>query len=195
MGTPGVVAADLITCTSIESPLGPLLVAASERGLTGLYFERYRHGPRPVERAGWVMADGPGAPGSIFAAAAQQLGEYFTHQRTEFDLPLDPRGTPFQLRVWNILKTIPYGATMSYLEVARRLGDPRATRAVGAANGRNPISIVIPCHRVIGAHGDLVGFGGGLERKRLLLEHEDTSAQGRLPLEPRVPHRLSVWAR
>jgi methylated-DNA-[protein]-cysteine S-methyltransferase len=195
METPAVAASDAVTCTSIESPLGPLLVSASERGLTGLYFERYRHGPRPVERAGWMMADQQAAHSAIFAAAEQQLGEYFAHQRTEFDLPLDPRGTAFQLRVWTILRTIPYGATMSYLDLARRLGDPRATRAVGSANGRNPISIVIPCHRVIGAHGDLVGFGGGLERKRLLLEHEDISAQGRLALEPRVPHRLSVWAR
>ena len=97
---------------------------------------------------------------------------YFARARTAFDLPLDPPGTAFQRRVWSALRTIPYGTTVSYGELARRLGDVRATRAVGAANGKNPIPIIVPCHRVIGARGELTGFGGGLDRKRWLLEHE-----------------------
>jgi methylated-DNA-[protein]-cysteine S-methyltransferase len=104
--------------------------------------------------------------------ARRQLAEYFVSARTRFDLPLDPIGSAFQRRVWDALGAIPYGTTLSYSELARRLGDPLATRAVGAANARNPIPIIVPCHRVIGAHGELTGFGGGLDRKRWLLEHE-----------------------
>src|SRR2546427_12385838 len=106
------------------------------------------------------------------ARARHQLDEYFARTRTTFDLPLDPPGTTFQQQVWDLLRTIPYGTTTSYGELARRLGDPRATRAVGAANGKNPIPIIVPCHRVVGARGELTGFGGGLDRKRWLLEHE-----------------------
>jgi methylated-DNA-[protein]-cysteine S-methyltransferase len=112
--------------------------------------------------------------------ASRQLQAYFAGERREFDLPLAPYGSDFQRRVWSALLEIPYGETISYLELARRLGDPRAVRAVGSANGRNPISIIIPCHRVIGADGSLVGYGGGLERKRWLLRHE--AAYAPLPL-------------
>jgi methylated-DNA-[protein]-cysteine S-methyltransferase len=101
-----------------------------------------------------------------------QLNEYFAGKRTTFDLPLEPSGTDFQLSVWKLLRKIPYGVTTSYGELARRLGDPKATRAVGAANGANPIPIIVPCHRVVGSKGELTGFGGGIERKRWLLEHE-----------------------
>jgi len=113
-----------------------------------------------------------GSLGDVLARARQQLSEYFARTRTTFELPLDPTGTPFELRVWEELRAIPFGATRSYGEIARRLGDVRLTRAVGAANGKNPIPILVPCHRVVGAKGELTGFGGGLDRKRWLLEHE-----------------------
>jgi len=108
----------------------------------------------------------------ILQLARRQLDEYFACTRTSFDLPLDAEGTAFERRVWDLLRAIPYGTTTSYGELARRLGEPKDARAVGAANGKNPIPIIVPCHRVIGANGDLTGFGGGLERKRWLLEHE-----------------------
>jgi len=108
----------------------------------------------------------------ILQLARRQLDEYFARTRTSFDLPLDAEGTAFERRVWDLLRAIPYGTTTSYGELARRLGEPKDARAVGAANGKNPIPIIVPCHRVIGANGDLTGFGGGLERKRWLLEHE-----------------------
>jgi methylated-DNA-[protein]-cysteine S-methyltransferase len=110
----------------------------------------------------------------------EQLDAYFAGELGAFDLDVDPQGTPFQRRVWDELRRIPFGETISYSELARRLGDPKLVRAVGVANGRNPISIVIPCHRVIGADGSLVGYGGGLERKRWLLEHEAVAAGSRL---------------
>ncbi len=149
------------TWTVVEgTPVGDLLLTASEDALTGLWF-----GVQPV-------------PGSrddstpVLAAARDQLGEYFAGERTSFDLPLAPSGTDFQLRVWEQLRLIPYGTTVSYGELARRLGAPSASRAVGAANGRNPIAIVVPCHRVIGADGSLTGFGGGMDAKRVLLDLE-----------------------
>jgi len=108
----------------------------------------------------------------VLARTREQLNQYFARTRTTFDLPLDPAGSAFELRVWDALRAIPYGTTLTYGELARRLGDPRATRAVGAANSKNPIPIIVPCHRVIGARGELTGFGGGLDRKRWLLEHE-----------------------
>ena len=114
-----------------------------------------------------------------FGDALVQLGEYFAGGRTHFDLPLAPSGSPFQLRVWNALREIPYGQTASYGEIARKVGVPSAPRAVGAANGLNPIGIIVPCHRVIGSDGSLTGYGGGLERKRLLLDLE----AGVLPLK------------
>lgn len=161
----------MATCfTRVPSPVGELLVAASDSGVTGIYFPTPDRMPK--DRAGWVEDDGRECTGEVLARARRQLTEYFAGRRTTFDLPLDPSGTAFQHRVWAALRTIPYGTTTSYGELARRLGDVRATRAVGAANGRNPISIVVPCHRVVGAKGELTGFGGGLDRKRWLLEHE-----------------------
>jgi methylated-DNA-[protein]-cysteine S-methyltransferase len=108
----------------------------------------------------------------VLVRAREQLEEYFAGTRTAFDLPLAADGSAFERRVWDLLRTLPYGTTTSYGVLARRLGDAKATRAVGAANGRNPIPIIVPCHRVVGARGELTGFGGGLERKRWLLEHE-----------------------
>ena len=158
--------------TRVSSPVGELVLAASGAALTGVYFPTSRHEPPPTERAGWVADDGGGPEGELLARTREQLAEYFARTRTTFDLPLDAPGTAFQRRVWEALRTIPYGTTPSYSELARRLGDLRATRAVGAANGRNPIPIIVPCHRVVGANGALTGFGGGLDRKRWLLEHE-----------------------
>ena len=153
------------TFTRFPSPLGELVLTASETALTGIYFPTSRHVPSldDVER-------GPG--GEVLARTRDQLSEYFARARTTFELALDPPGTDFQRQVWAALRAIPYGTTVSYGELARRLGDVRATRAVGAANGKNPIPIIVPCHRVIGARGELTGFGGGLDRKRWLLEHE-----------------------
>jgi methylated-DNA-[protein]-cysteine S-methyltransferase len=162
-----------LTFTRLATPIGELTLAASGTALTAVYFPTSRHGPPPVERAGWDDGTHP-----LLARTRTQLEEYFAGSRTRFDLPLEPAGSAFERRVWDALLAIPFGSTTSYGEIARRLGDPRATRAVGAANGKNPIPIIVPCHRVIGADGDLTGFGGGIERKRWLLAHE-----GALPLE------------
>ncbi|MGK7370437.1 MAG: methylated-DNA--[protein]-cysteine S-methyltransferase, partial [Candidatus Halalkalibacterium sp. M3_1C_030] len=108
----------------------------------------------------------------IMEKAVGQLNEYFEGHRTVFELPLAPEGTEFQLQVWDLLKTIPYGATTTYSELSQKLGNPKAIRAIGKANGQNPIPIIIPCHRVIGANDDLIGYSGGIERKRRLLQHE-----------------------
>lgn len=156
----------------LPSPVGDLLVAASERGLTTLLFDVWGHGPSAAERESWEADDGTGPAGAILAQARRQLGEYFDGARTTFDLPLDLQGTSFQRQVWDELTRIPFGATRTYGEIARRVGAPSASRAVGAANGRNPVAIVVPCHRVIGANGDLTGFGGGMARKEWLLKHE-----------------------
>ncbi len=161
--------------TSVDSPIGPLLLTASDRGLTGVYMEVHRHGPGGP-RLGWERDD------AAFATAHRQLDEYFAGERTSFDLPLDPVGTPFQLVVWEVLRTIPYGEVRSYGEIAVQIGRPGAARAVGLANGRNPISIIVPCHRVIGASGALTGYGGGLERKQHLLQLEAQVASGQLTL-------------
>jgi methylated-DNA-[protein]-cysteine S-methyltransferase len=162
--------------TTVPSPVGQLTLAASDTALTAVYFPTSRHVPplRAGETGTAGEDDGSGPAGELLARARQQLTEYFARTRTTFDLPLDPGGTPFERRVWDALRAIPYGTTVSYGELARRLGDPRTTRAVGAANGKNPIPIIVPCHRVVGAHGELTGFGGGLDRKRWLLEHEGT---------------------
>jgi len=160
------------TFTRFPSPVGELVLSASETAITGIWFPTSRHPPIPEDRAGWQQDDGRGSVGALLAQARRQLTEYFAGSRTTFELPLDPSGTEFQRRVWDALRSIPYGVTTSYGVLARRLGDVRATRAVGAANGQNPIPIVIPCHRVVGAKGELTGFGGGLDRKRWLLAHE-----------------------
>ena len=119
----------------------------------------------------WERSEAP------FAAVAAQLEEYFAGSRDTFEVPLELHGTPFELRVWNALQEIPYGETMGYGELASRIGQPTAARAVGLANGRNPIGVIVPCHRVIGANGSLTGYGGGIERKRILLELERGQAQ------------------
>ncbi|WP_421120922.1 methylated-DNA--[protein]-cysteine S-methyltransferase [Aquihabitans daechungensis] len=150
--------------TRVSSPVGDLILTGDGAALTGCFFTGPDHVTDPS--AGLARDD------DAFADAAAQLGEYFAGGRTAFDLPLDPSGTAFQLRVWQQLRTIPYGATCSYAEVARGIGSTTGFRAVGLANGRNPISIIVPCHRVIGANGSLTGYGGGLERKRFLLDLE-----------------------
>ncbi len=148
----------------IESPVGPLLLAGDGKSLELIYFQAGPH----ARRAGsdWIADARP------FRAVAAQLEEYFAGRRRKFDLPLEPRGTRFQRTVWQALLRIPYGETASYGELARQIGNPRASRAVGLANGANPLPIVVPCHRVIGADGSLTGFGGGLEIKRKLLALE-----------------------
>jgi methylated-DNA-[protein]-cysteine S-methyltransferase len=150
----------------VDSPVGRLLLIGNERALTGLYMLDTGGHPTAL-RADWIRrADG-------FSGAADQLAEYFAGSRTTFDLTLAPSGSPFQLAVWAELARIPYGVTTSYGEVALAIGKSLlASRAVGLANGRNPISIIVPCHRVIGADGSLTGYGGGLERKEWLLRHE-----------------------
>ena len=151
----------------IDTPIGALTVVAEDEALRGIYVEDQRHRP-PDDRFG-PPDDGGSA---VLKEAERQLAEYFAGERTTFDLPLAPTGTPFQRRVWDALTAIPYGETVSYGELARRIGQPTASRAVGLANGKNPISIVVPCHRVIGSSGKLVGYGGGLERKQTLLALE-----------------------
>lgn len=146
--------------TTVATPIGELTLVASESAITEVHFPRRFSG------------DVPRGENAILARAAQQLTEYFARERTSFDLPLEMDGTEFERSVWNLLRDIPYGATTSYSDLARRLGTPKDARAVGAANGKNPIPIIVPCHRVIGANGDLTGFGGGLETKRWLLVHE-----------------------
>ena len=169
----------MTTYDTMASPVGELVLAAEDSGLTAIRFEQNRHGGD--ERAGWTpVASASGPSVAVLAAARAQLAAYFAGERSTFDLPLDPRGTPFQRRVWSALCDIPFGETISYAELARRVGDPRAVRAVGGANGRNPLPLVVPCHRVIGADGSLTGFGGGIDRKRWLLQHEGAMAD---PLE------------
>ena len=152
----------------IESPLGKLLLAGDEAGLRVIGFPSGKGKVRP--QPDWHLSP------ECCMDAEQQLGEYFLAQRTEFDLKLAPVGTKFQLDVLNALREIPCGETRSYLQIAERIGKPKAVRAVGAANGRNPLPIVIPCHRVIGSNGSLTGFGGGLEAKVYLLELEGSLA-------------------
>jgi methylated-DNA-[protein]-cysteine S-methyltransferase len=143
----------------------PLRLAADDIGLRLIEFPDPRHPTAPGED--WEPGDN-----AVLAMTRAQLGDYFAGRRRTFDLPLAPQGTDFQQRVWTALRTIPYGATISYRDLADRIGQPSAMRAVGAANGRNPLPIVVPCHRVIGADGSLTGFGGGLPTKRFLLELE-----------------------
>ena len=145
---------------TIDSPIGPLLITAEDGALTRLYMAPFDIDP------GWQREP------AALEEPARQLAEYFAGERRDFDLPLEPAGTPFQLRVWKMLRDIPYAETINYGQLANRIGNPNASRAVGLANGRNPISIVVPCHRVIGARGALTGYAGGLDRKRALLVHE-----------------------
>jgi methylated-DNA-[protein]-cysteine S-methyltransferase len=159
-----------LACCRCASPLGPMLLAATDRGLAGAWFEGQRHGP---DASGW--REDPSHP--VLREAMAQLADYFAGRRTHFELPLDlARGTPFQQSVWQALLAIPAGGTTSYAELGRRLGRPQAARAVGAAVGRNPVSIVVPCHRVLGTAGALTGYAGGLERKTALLRLEGALA-------------------
>lgn len=155
----------------VPSPVGELLITASGAAVTSIHFPKGE--PHEID-ASWERG------GAVLDQAQQQLEEYFRGERTEFELPLEPEGTEFQKQVWVQLQRIPYGETISYGELARRLGNPNASRAVGAANGRNPISIVIPCHRVIGSNGALTGFGGGLRVKEQLLDLESPLFGGRV---------------
>ena len=152
----------------IDSPIGLLTLVTADGKLTGLYMEVVGHEPDEATLGERVVAeDDP-----VLSAAASQLAAYFAGELTSFDLPLSLEGTGFQRTVWGGLCDIPYGETMSYGELARRIGQPSASRAVGLANGRNPVSIVVPCHRVVGSDGSLTGYGGGLERKQYLLALE-----------------------
>ena len=154
---------DTMLSTRITSPIGMLTLSSNGSALTQLLLAR-------EDETGLELV----APetDAVLAAAREQLDAYFDMRLTRFDLPLEPRGTDFQRRVWDSLRVIPFGETISYAELARRIDNPKAVRAVGAANGRNPLMIVVPCHRVIGADGSLTGFGGGIDRKRWLLDHE-----------------------
>jgi methylated-DNA-[protein]-cysteine S-methyltransferase len=176
----------MICWHEIESPIGRLLLAADGAGLVRVHFQA---GPHPLQPAAtWRHEAAP------LAQAAGQLAEYFAGTRRDFELPLAPRGTAFQLAVWRALQGIPYGETVSYGELARRLGAPSAARAVGLANGANPLAIIVPCHRVIGADGSLTGFGGGLPIKRALLALERADCVADLFDDAR-PQQLTAAAR
>jgi methylated-DNA-[protein]-cysteine S-methyltransferase len=154
--------------TTIPSPLGDLLALSDGRFITGLYLPDHKGGPHTS--ASWQTVDAP------FAALRDQLAEYFAGERQEFDVPVRLHGTPFQQQVWHQLTRIPYGVTITYAELARRINSPAASRAVGAANGRNPVSIIVPCHRVVGASGKLTGYAGGVDKKERLLAMEREAA-------------------
>lgn len=163
----------MITWTTFDSPVGPLMLATSDSGLHALEFGESRH---PVHRdSQWQRGEHP-----LLHRARAQLDGYFSGTLREFDLPLAPQGTAFQRTVWDALTTIAYGQTLGYGEIAARIGKPSAVRAVGAANGRNPLSIIVPCHRVIGADGTLTGYGGGLPTKEFLLRLEGAWPRGDL---------------
>jgi methylated-DNA-[protein]-cysteine S-methyltransferase len=156
--------------TIIDSPIDELLLVGDGESLSRLHMVGSRK--RVEINPAWKRDD------TAFVDAREQLSEYFAGSRRDFELPLDMVGNPFELRVWEELQTIPYGETTSYGAIAQRIGNPGAPRAVGLANGRNPVAVIVPCHRVIGADGSLTGYGGGLERKRVLLDLE----AGVLPL-------------
>jgi methylated-DNA-[protein]-cysteine S-methyltransferase len=156
--------ASQLSYTSVDSPLGSLLLVGDQARLCGVYMESQKYG-RQIEES-WLRDDGSLEP------VAQQLDAYFAKKLIRFDVPLSLRGTSFQRRVWKALAEIPLGKTLSYAELACRVGAPAAVRAIGAAVGRNPISIIVPCHRIVGSDGSLTGYAGGLARKRWLLEHE-----------------------
>jgi methylated-DNA-[protein]-cysteine S-methyltransferase len=150
--------------TQLDSPIGALFLTSDGEAITGLFMEQHKGGPKPFD--GWRRDD------ALFREASNQLRAYFERELREFDLPLSTPGAPFQQRVWAELRKIPYGSTTTYGAIAKLLGKPNASRAVGAANGSNPISIIIPCHRVVGSNRQLTGYGGGIERKKFLLEFE-----------------------
>ncbi len=157
------------THTVAGSPLGDLTLVATDGRLTGLYFRQHWYRPGP---ASFGPRDDTG-----FGEVTHQLGEYFAGQREDFDLPIDPRGAAVQQRVWALISRIPYGQTTSYGELARQLGDGTSAKDVGQAVGRNPLSVIVPCHRVVGRDGQLTGYAGGLARKRFLLDLERRAGQ------------------
>jgi methylated-DNA-[protein]-cysteine S-methyltransferase len=164
-------------CTAqarIDTPLGPLLLARTAHGLAGAWFDGQRHHP-PAFAAPFDEHD------ALLADAAAQLAAYFAGERADVDVPCDLHGTDFQRAVWDVLRTIPPGATRTYADIARRVGAPAASRAVGAAIGRNPLSIVVPCHRVVGSDGSLTGYAGGTDRKAALLALEREGPAMRAP--------------
>jgi methylated-DNA-[protein]-cysteine S-methyltransferase len=163
----------MINYRTIESPIGPLTLAGRGSVLTNLRMVDQTYEP---SRSDWRLDNG------VFVDAVEQLEAYFAGELTAFDIELDMRGTEFQRRVWTALLTIPYGETRSYGEIAEQVGAPGAARAVGLANGHNPIAIIVPCHRVIGASGSLTGYGGGLDRKKTLLDLEKKRAPADLTL-------------
>jgi methylated-DNA-[protein]-cysteine S-methyltransferase len=160
------------SCKVVESPVGPLTLVATDRGLSAILWKNDRHGRVRLN----IEAEDSAHP--VLVEAERQLGEYFAGRRQTFSIRLDVEGTAFQRKVWNALQTIPFGETRTYGEIARQIGRPSAVRAVGAANGRNPLSIVAPCHRVIGATGKLTGFAGGLDTKARLLALEGAKVRG-----------------
>ncbi|MFP4334294.1 MAG: methylated-DNA--[protein]-cysteine S-methyltransferase [Wenzhouxiangella sp.] len=161
---------NVLQCVRCPSPLGPLLMAENPAGLAGVWFVDQRHFPGMAGH--WTVRRTP-----LLAAAESQVLAYLAGERRAFELPLAPHGTPFQRAVWAALRTIPYGRSASYGDIARALGRPAAARAVGAAVGRNPLSMIIPCHRVVGSNGALTGYAGGLARKRWLLAMEAGDAR------------------
>ncbi|MEM7699669.1 MAG: methylated-DNA--[protein]-cysteine S-methyltransferase [Verrucomicrobiota bacterium] len=163
--------------TYFDSPVGRLLLGASAKGLVGIYFDGV-HRRQPADTEGWI--DGS----SRFGEVVTQLTEYFAGERRDFKVAIDweHRGTPFFHEVWKELITVPYGETVSYLDLAGRIGRPKAVRAVAMANARNPISIIIPCHRVIGSNGKLTGYAGGMNVKKFLLDFEGPAGSGKAPI-------------
>jgi len=163
--------------STIDSPLGQIFLQGDGQLLTGLFMPQHKGWRGPD--ASWQPSDAP------FSIVRQQLAEYFAGERQQFDVPLKLAGTPFQQRVWHELVRIPFGTTITYAQLAQRIGQPTASRAVGHANGRNPISILVPCHRVIGADGKLTGYGGGLDKKEWLLAWERSPRPARLGVPDR----------
>ena len=160
-----------LTSTSYESPVGTLTLVAGDGGLRAVIWPDGR-----LDRVGLAGGELIAGDAPVLDATAAQLDEYFAGTRTTFEVPLDLHGTPFQLAAWRALAGIPYGETRTYGELADTLGNPKASRAVGLANGKNPVGIIVPCHRVVGADGSLTGYGGGLERKQRLLDFERGAA-------------------
>jgi methylated-DNA-[protein]-cysteine S-methyltransferase len=168
--------------SSIDSPLGHLCVRGDGQFVTGLFMPAHKSWQGPD--AAWRRSD------TTFTEVREQLTEYFAGERRQFDIPLKLTGTPFQRRVWRELAEIPFGETITYAQLAQRIGQPTASRAVGHANARNPVSILVPCHRVIGSDGKLTGYAGGVDNKRWLLDWERraiTAKAPRMPLAPPVP--------
>lgn len=156
----------MISCIEHPSPVGTLLIAATDNGICGIYFEEHKHFKG---KDGWTKPIAQSPAAKHLSETAKQLDEYFAGKRIEFDVALDLSGTPFQRSVWDELVTIPFGKSISYAQHAQKLGNPKALRAVGSAIGKNPVSIIVPCHRVIGSSGAITGYAGGVDRKRFLL--------------------------